>query len=126
MRFMLILAAFFIASGGCKNCDCGEIMKLSNPDISKPPEHSNNSVHSKMNLIVSIAADNKVSIGNNELPSAQLDSLLGIEIIKIRANSDDTVTLVIDADPAADYGAVFGLMKIAKKHRAKVVARVED
>ena len=54
----------------------------------------------------------------------QFDTLLVSEIAKYRSMVD-TPTVVINADTTAYYGEVYRIMRLAKKEKAKVVARID-
>jgi biopolymer transport protein ExbD len=48
-----------------------------------------------------------------------------VEEIRKYRSLVDTPTVVINADTAAQYGEVFRVMRLAKKEKARVVARVD-
>ena len=76
-------------------------------------------------MVVSIDKDQKIYLGQmpvNDL--AQLDTLLGIEIQKLRTLVD-TPSVVINADTVSHYGEVFRVMQSAKRSGARVVANVQ-
>jgi biopolymer transport protein ExbD len=100
---------------GCTGSDAGVVPKIPVADTPRTPRH----------IVVSIDAQQQFYIGTQKVDSIHLDSLLNLEINKIRATVD-TPTVVINADNAAWYGKVFQVMKAAKKNRARVVANVRQ
>jgi biopolymer transport protein ExbD len=122
MRFFIILAAFFILTQGCKFV--GE--KDPNPIKVKMPEGSKPNGSRGKNVLVKVTADDRIFVGDKELPVAELDSLLAIEINKKRKDIYDTLTVVLNVDSAASYGIIFRIMKAAKRESAKVVAMVKS
>jgi biopolymer transport protein ExbD len=121
MRLALILTAIFIFFHGCLSRNGRE----ENPIKVELPSGKKELKDGK-NLVVTVDENDKIYIGNSELPSEQLDSLLRIEISKIRKNVRDSITVILNVDTASSYGIVFRVMRAAKKEGAKVVARVEN
>lgn len=112
---VILLALFFLAQA----CDSQEVKKInagsSDTSMNKP----------RRNLMVSVTGDNTIFIGTKPIVPSQLDSMLGIEISKLRQGLTDTVTVVINADTSASYGRVYDILRSAKKLGAKVVATVK-
>jgi biopolymer transport protein ExbD len=102
-----------------QNCRCPEV-KI-NP-VEFPQGHKSNP---RKNLLVTTTATNKIYIGSKEIPFVQLDSVLKMEINDLKDHVMDTITVVINADTATNYGVVFSVMKSAKKIGARVVANVQ-
>lgn len=76
--------------------------------------------------MVSIDSAQQVTINNQRVDSAKVDSVLTDAIRKARVvKFSDTPTVVISAHPHAYYGSVFQIMRMAKKDTAKVVANVQ-
>ncbi len=102
------------------------VSTLANPNVVKvnnPKGETDTKV--KQNIVVSIDNDQKIYLGQvpvNDL--AQLDTLIGIEVQKLRAIVD-TPSVVINADTVSHYGEVFRVMQSAKKSGARVVANVK-
>ena len=125
MRSLLILTAIFIFIQSCTEKKAKDFS--SNPgDIIKVRPPSGLSPSVGLRLYVSLAADNTISVGDKKLPMKDLDSLLGIEINKIRPSIYDTVTIVLHADSATDYGVVFKVMRAVKKQNVKIVTTVDS
>jgi biopolymer transport protein ExbD len=79
----------------------------------------------KKSINVTATADDKIFIGKKAVPLDHLDSILEVELIKLRDDIHDTVTVVIGADTATSYGLVFKIMNSAKRFKTKVVARID-
>lgn len=121
MRLTLTLTAIFIFFQGCLSRNGRE----ENPIKVELPSGKPESMKGKQ-LVVTVDGNDKIYIENSELPPEQLDSLLRIEIGKIRKNISDSITVVLNVDTASSYGIVFRVMRAAKKEGVKVVARVEN
>lgn len=78
----------------------------------------------KQHIMVSIDKHQQFYLGTHPVPSDAFDSLLKLEIGKFRGRVD-TPTVVINADTTAFYGEVYRIMLLAKKEKAKVVARID-
>src|SRR5689334_15447158 len=119
MRLVMILTAIFFLQG------CHPF-RDKDPDPVKVEAPKNVSRDPRGNIVLKVTGDNKIFAGDKELPLAKLDSMLAIEIDKKRLDHPDTITVVIDADKAAEYGVVFQIVKAARKQQVKVVASVGD
>ncbi len=112
---LFILLLFFLIVSTLANPN---VIKVNNP-------RGENDTKVKQNVVVSIDKDQKIYLGQmpvNDL--AQLDTLLGIEIQKMRTLVD-TPSVVINADTVSHYGEVFRVMQSAKRSGARVVANVQ-
>ncbi len=120
MRLVMILTAIFFIHG-CKPV----VKKDPNPIKVEVPKGVTGN-RSERNIVIKTTAGNKLFVGDKELPLPELDSLLAIEVEKKRQSYHDTITIVIDADMATDYGVVFQIMRAAKKLRTKVKTWIGD
>jgi len=78
----------------------------------------------KQNIMVSIDKDQQFFLGTTKVDKNNFDTLLVTEINKFRSMVD-TPTVVINADTTAYYGEVYRIMRLAKREKAKVVARID-
>lgn len=101
------------------------VATLANPNVVKVglPKGSRDT-KAKQQIMVSIDKNQQFYLGTTPIPAASLDSALAAEIAKFRAQTD-TPTVVINADTTAFYGEVYRIMLLAKKEKAKVVARID-
>lgn len=101
------------------------VATLANPNVVKVglPKGSRDT-KAKQQIMVSIDKNQQFYLGTTPIPSASLDSALAAEIAKFSAQTD-TPTVVINADTTAFYGEVYRIMLLAKKEKAKVVARID-
>ena len=111
---LFILLMFFLITTTMANPN---VVKVNNPRATKDTK-------AKQNIVVSIDKEQNFYIGQKLITRANLDSVLSAEIHKWKF-SNDTPTVVINADTGAFYGEVFRVMRIAKKDTAKVVANVK-
>lgn len=111
---LFILLLFFLIVSTLANPN---VVKVNNPKGQKDTK-------AKQNIVISIDKDQKVYMGQTEVPHEMLDSLLKMEVTKYTTNID-TPSVVINADSIAFYGEVFRIMRLAKKSGAKVVANVQ-
>ena len=74
---------------------------------------------------MSIDKENKIYLGQIVVPESALDSVLKVEVEKVR-NFIDTPSVVINADTISFTGSFFKIMSSAKKAGAKVVANVKN
>jgi biopolymer transport protein ExbD len=102
---LFILLMFFLIVSTAANPN---VVKVHNPQGTKD-------VKAKQNIVV--------SIGQRKIDPLMFDSLLTLEIRRLRPLVD-TPTVVINADTSSFYGHVFRVMRIAKRDTAKVVANV--
>lgn len=112
---LFILLLFFLIVSTLANPN---VIRVNNP-------RGENDTKVKQNVVVSIDKDQKIYLGQmpvNDL--TQLDTLLGIEIQKLRTLVD-TPSVVINADTVSHYGEVFRVMQSAKRSGARVVANVQ-
>lgn len=79
----------------------------------------------KQDIVISIDKLQEFHLGTTKIDISQIDTTLISEINRFRAMGKDTPTVVINADTAAYYGEVFRIMRVSKKHGAKVVATVK-
>jgi biopolymer transport protein ExbD len=101
------------------------VATMANPNVVKVglPKGTRDA-KAKQNIMVSIDKNQQFYIGTTPVPTPAFDSLLSKEIGKFRSNVD-TPTVVINADTTAYYGEVYRIMLLAKKEKAKVVARID-
>jgi biopolymer transport protein ExbD len=101
------------------------VSTIANPNVVKVGlPRSTKDTKVKQNIMVSVDKDQQYYIGTTRVESAMLDSLLSREIKKFKL-AVDTPTVVINADTSSFYGAVFRIMRIARKDTARVVANVK-
>lgn len=112
---LFILVMFFLIVSTLANPN---IVKVNNPKGQKDTKV-------KQNIVVSIDKDQKIYVGQNEVPNMNvLDTVLLTEVNKMRVTVD-TPSVVINADTVAYYGQVFHIMQAAKRAGARVVANVQ-
>lgn len=101
------------------------VATLANPNVVKVglPKGSRDT-KAKQQIMVSIDKNQQFYLGTTPIPAASLESALAAEIAKFSAQTD-TPTVVINADTTAFYGEVYRIMLLAKKEKAKVVARID-
>lgn len=101
------------------------VATLANPNVIKVglPKGTRDT-KAKQQIMVSIDKNQQFYIGTTAVSSPDFDSLLANEIAKYRTQTD-TPTVVINADTTAFYGEVYRIMLLAKKEKAKVVARID-
>lgn len=101
------------------------VATMANPNVVKVglPKGTRDA-KAKQNIMVSIDKNQQFYLGTTPVSSGAFDSLLAKEIDKFRSNVD-TPTVVINADTTAFYGEVYRIMLLAKKEKAKVVARID-
>jgi biopolymer transport protein ExbD len=101
------------------------VATMANPNVVKVglPKGTRDA-KAKQNIMVSIDKNQQFYLGTTPVSSSAFDSLLAKEIDKFRSNVD-TPTVVINADTTAFYGEVYRIMLLAKKEKAKVVARID-
>ena len=102
------------------------VSTLANPNIIKVNNPKGTSdTKAKQTVVVSIDKENRIYIGQKEVPEIYLDSLVKEEVLKVKA-SVDTPSVVINADTISHTGGFFKIMSAAKKAGAKVVANVKN
>ena len=111
---LFILLMFFLITTTMANPN---VVKVNNPRGTKDTK-------AKQNIVVSINKDQQVFLGQRMVNFNIIDSLLQMEVNRIRPIVD-TPTVVINADTIAFYGEVFKLMQSAKRAGARVVANVK-
>lgn len=111
---LFILLLFFLIASTLANPN---LVRVNNPKGSKD-------MKARQNIIVTIDKNHQFYIGQTQVPSANLDTLLKEQIIKTR-QSVDTPSVVVNADTIAYYGEVFRIMRVAKNNGAKVAALVK-
>jgi biopolymer transport protein ExbD len=101
------------------------VATLANPNVVKVglPKGTKDT-KAKQNIMVSIDKQQHFYLGTTKVEKEQFDTLLVSEIAKFRSMVD-TPTVVINADTTAYYGEVYRIMRLAKKEKAKVVARID-
>lgn len=101
------------------------VATLANPNVVKVglPKGTKDT-KAKQNIMVSIDKQQQFYLGTTKVEKEQFDTLLVSEIAKFRSMVD-TPTVVINADTTAYYGEVYRIMRLAKKEKAKVVARID-
>lgn len=111
---LFILLLFFLIASTLANPN---LVRVNNPKGSKD-------MKAKQNIIVTIDKNHQFYIGQQQVPAANIDTLLKQQIVKTRL-SVDTPSVVVNADTIAYYGEVFRIMRIAKNNGAKVAALVK-
>lgn len=101
------------------------VATLANPNVIKVglPKGAKNT-KAKQHIMVSIDKNQQFFIGTTAVATSAFDTTLSKEIARYRSQTD-TPTVVINADTTAYYGEVYRIMLLAKKERAKVVARID-
>ena len=96
------------------------VSTLANPNVVKVNNPKGKSdTKAKQNVVVSIDKENKIYLGQIVVPESALDSVLKVEVEKVR-NFIDTPSVVINADTISFTGSFFKIMSSAKKAGAKV------
>jgi biopolymer transport protein ExbD len=111
---LFILLLFFLIVSTLANPN---VIKVNNPKGTKDTKV-------KQNIVVSIDKDQNIYLGQNQIDLNQLDTLLKVQVDKMRAVVD-TPSVVINADTVSYYGEVFRIMQSAKRAGARVVANVK-
>jgi biopolymer transport protein ExbD len=111
---LFILLLFFLIVSTLANPN---VIKVNNPKGAKDTKV-------KQNIVVSIDKEQNIYLGQNKIDIAQLDTLLKVEVNKMRSVVD-TPSVVINADTVSYYGEVFRIMQSAKRAGARVVANVK-
>ncbi len=111
---LFILLLFFLIASTLANPN---LVRVNNPKGSKD-------MKAKQNIIVTIDKNHQFYIGQSPVSAANMDSLLKLQILKVR-QSVDTPSVVVNADTIAFYGEVYRVMRIAKLNGAKVAALVK-
>lgn len=101
------------------------VATLANPNVVKVglPKGSKDT-KAKQHIMVSIDRNQQFYLGTTALSADRFEAALTDEIRRFR-NLVDTPTVVINADTTAYYGEVYQIMLLAKKEKAKVVARID-
>jgi biopolymer transport protein ExbD len=101
------------------------VATLANPNVIRVglPKGSKDT-KAKQHIMVSIDRNQQFYLGTTLLPPDRFESALTDEIRRFRGLVD-TPTVVINADTTAYYGEVYQIMLLAKKEKAKVVARID-
>ncbi|MGN6618513.1 MAG: ExbD/TolR family protein [Ilyomonas sp.] len=111
---LFILLLFFLIVSTLANPN---VIKVNNPKGTKDTKV-------KQNIVVSIDKEQNIYLGQNKIDLNQLDTLLKVQVDKMRAVVD-TPSVVINADTVSYYGEVFRIMQSAKRAGARVVANVK-
>lgn len=111
---LFILLFFFLIVSTLANPN---IVKVNNPAGKKDTK-------AKQNIVISIDKDQKMYLGQKQIETSLIDTILREEVTKARAYID-TPSVVVNADTSAYYGEVFRVMQSAKRAGAKVVAIVK-
>jgi biopolymer transport protein ExbD len=111
---LFILLMFFLITTTMANPN---VVKVNNPRGTKDTK-------AKQNIVVSINKDQQFFIGQKQVESSMLDTLIKLEVERMR-KTVDTPSVVINADTISYYGEVFRVMQSAKRAGAKVVANVK-
>ncbi len=102
------------------------VSTLANPNVIKVNNPKGKSdTKAKQNIVVSIDKDNKVYMGQKEIPLNMLDSAIAQEVTKAKLQID-TPSVVVNADTISFTGGFFKVLASAKKAGAKVVANVKQ
>ncbi|MFM8709756.1 MAG: ExbD/TolR family protein [Sphingomonadales bacterium] len=101
------------------------VATLANPNVIRVglPKGSKDT-KAKQHIMVSIDRNQQFYLGTTALASDRFEEALTNEIRRFRSLVD-TPTVVINADTTAYYGEVYQIMLLAKKEKAKVVARID-
>jgi biopolymer transport protein ExbD len=101
------------------------VATLANPNVIKVglPKGSKDT-KAKQHIMVSIDRNQQFYLGTTALAADRFEAALTNEIRRFRSLVD-TPTVVINADTTAYYGEVYQIMLLAKKEKAKVVARID-
>jgi biopolymer transport protein ExbD len=102
------------------------VSTLANPNVIKVNNPKGKSdTKAKQNIVVSIDKDNRMFLGQQEIFEYALDSVIKVEVDKVKSFID-TPSVVINADTVSYTGGFFKVMGAAKKAGAKVVANVKN
>jgi len=102
------------------------VSTLANPNVVKVNNPKGKSdTKAKQTVVVSIDKENKIYIGQKEIPEYLLDSIVKFEVDKAKA-SVDTPSVVVNADTISHTGGFFKVMTAAKRAGAKIVANVKN
>lgn len=102
------------------------VSTLANPNVVKVNNPKGKSdTKAKQNIVVSIDKENKIYIGQKEIPIEMLDTTIQLEVNKARLQID-TPSVVVNADTISFTGGFFKVLASAKKAGAKVVANVKQ
>ncbi len=102
------------------------VSTLANPNVVKVNNPKGKSdTKTKQNIVVSIDKENKIYLGQNWIQETALDSVIKIEVDKVK-EFIDTPSVVINADTISYTGGFFKVMSAAKKAGAKIVANVKN
>jgi biopolymer transport protein ExbD len=112
---LFILLLFFLIVSTLANPN---VVKVNNP-------RGKSDTKAKQSVVVSIDKENKIYLGQKEIPEALLDSMIKFEVDRVKA-SVDTPSVVINADTISYTGGFFKVMSSAKKAGAKIVANVKN
>lgn len=115
-RLAFIILIYLLT--GCASPESADPISVKMPEVKRVSEET-----ARKTIMVTVDKDQQFYIGTSKVDSASVDSLLYAEIERFRMKVD-TPLVVINADTAAFYGNVFRVMRLAKKHGAKVVANV--
>jgi biopolymer transport protein ExbD len=111
---LFILLMFFLIVATIANPN---IKKVHNPSSTKDTK-------AKQNIVISIDQDQNFFLAHQKIDPLQLDSIITREVERVRKNSIDTPTIVINADTSAHYGGVFRIINIGSRAKARVVTMV--
>lgn len=101
------------------------VSTIANPNVVSVNNPSGNKdTKAKQHIMVSIDRNQQFYLGTTLITGDRFDSVLVQEIRRYQSLVD-TPTVVINADTAAQYGEVFRVMRLAKREKARVVARVD-
>ncbi len=102
------------------------VSTLANPNVVKVNNPKGKAdTKAKQNIVVSIDKDNKIFVGQKEVPEYMLDSAIMLEVNKAKL-SIDTPSVVVNADTISYTGGFFKILASAKRAGAKVVANVKQ
>ncbi len=101
------------------------VATLANPNVIKVglPKGTKDT-KAKQHIMVSIDRHQQFYLGTTAVAADRFEAALAQEIKRVRSLVD-TPTVVINADTTAYYGEVYQIMLLAKKEKAKVVARID-
>jgi biopolymer transport protein ExbD len=112
---LFILLMFFLIVATIANPN---LVKVNNPRGTKDTK-------AKQNLVVTIDKNQQLYIGSKAIDRNQLDTLLKLELERLRKSPLDSPSVVVNADTISFYGEVYRVMQAARRAGGKVVAHIK-
>ncbi len=112
---LFILLMFFLIVATIANPN---LVKVNNPRGTKDTK-------AKQNLVVTIDKNQQLYIGSKAIDRNQLDTLLKLELERLRKSPLDSPSVVVNADTISFYGEVYRIMQAARRAGGKVVAHIK-